>query len=113
MKYVVDIKDVKPMSAKNHTGTLNRMLITKESGIDSFTLNYGELVLGAQALPHSHTFDQACYVLGGKLKVTIGGNSQLLTEGMLYFAPAGLMHQSEVIEGPVKALVIYGKDVNK
>jgi quercetin dioxygenase-like cupin family protein len=110
MEYVINVRDVKPIIPEGHTRTLNRMLINDKCGINSFTLHYGEVLPGGGAEPHSHPYEQACYILGGKAKLLIGGKDYILEEGMVYFAPAGVEHQVEVIDGePLRALVIYEK----
>ncbi len=111
MEYVVNVKDVKPIVPAGHTGTKNRPLINEKCGIKDFILNYGEVEPAGGAVPHTHPYDQACYILGGKLKLIIDGKTYVLEEGMVYFAPAGVEHQAEAIGSePLKALIIYGKE---
>lgn len=53
---------------------------------------------GGIGVMHSHPHTQASYVSKGKFEITIDGQTQILSEGDVYFVPSGLEHGAVCIE---------------
>ena len=109
-KYFVCPEDVPAYSPANHTGTTNRRLI----GCDNVGAKYLEVLLGIiekgkGALPHAHPgIEQVCYILEGRARAEVGGQSRELGPGECCFFPASAQHVFTVVsDEPVKVLVIY------
>lgn len=60
-----------------------------------------------QPAPHSHDSAQIAYLLEGKLKMTINGESRILLPGEFAYAPAGVEHSIESLDEYVKVLDIF------
>ena len=109
-KYFVKAGTVKPYSPANHTGTRNRRLIGPETvGARQVEVILGEVEKGSGAQPHSHPgIEQVCYVLQGRARVDVAGESMELGPGDCCFFPPDAPHVFTAIsEDPVKVLVIY------
>jgi mannose-6-phosphate isomerase-like protein (cupin superfamily) len=109
-RYFVRAEDVPGYSPANHTGTVNRRLIGPETvGATTMEVLLGSIDPGQGALPHVHPgMEQACYILSGRARAEIGGQSQEIGPGEMCFFPAGEEHIFTVVGiEPVKLLVIY------
>ncbi|RAV20047.1 cupin domain-containing protein [Paenibacillus contaminans] len=72
------------------------------------TLALHVLQPGHEPKPHSHTYEQIVYILGGKVKFHIGEESVLLEAGGLLVVPPDVMHYAEVIgDEPVYNLDVF------
>ena len=94
----------------NHTGTTNRRLIGRaETGATQVEMVLGEIEPGQGALPHAHPgIEQVCYMIQGRARAEVGGESCELGPGDACFFPPDLPHVFTVTsEEPVKVLVIY------
>ena len=94
----------------NHTGTLNRRLIGAETvGAARVEVVLGEIEPGKGALPHAHPgIEQVCYMLEGRARAEVGGQSAELGPGDCCFFPADLPHVFTVVgDRTCKVLVIY------
>ena len=108
--YFVKPEDVPTYSPANHTGTVNRRLIGPETvGAKHIEVLLGTLQKGGAAHPHAHPgMEQVCYLLEGRMRVEIGGQSREIGPGECCFFPAGEEHVVTVVsEAPVRVLVIY------
>jgi len=108
--YFIRPEDVAAFSPGNHKGTVNRRLIGPETvGAQHLEVVLGVAERGGAALPHAHpTMEQVCYMLEGRARAEIGGQSREIGPGECCFFPAGEEHAFTVIsEQPVKVLVIY------
>jgi quercetin dioxygenase-like cupin family protein len=106
----VKADDVKPYSPANHTGTVNRRLIGPETvGARQLEVVLGKVEKGKGAQPHSHPgIEQVCYMLEGRARVEVAGETMELGPGDCCFFPADAPHVFTVIsDEPVKVLVIY------
>lgn len=108
--YFVNQRSVAPYHPANHTGTTNYRLI----GPDTVGANRVEVVLGViekgqGALPHSHPgIEQVCYMLEGRARAEVDGQTRELGPGDCCFFPADMRHTFTVTsDTPVKVLVIY------
>ncbi|KAA2212471.1 cupin domain-containing protein [Teichococcus oryzae] len=109
-RYFVRPEDVPGYSPANHTGTVNRRLISPETvGATSMEVLLGTIEAGQGALPHAHPgMEQACYILSGRARAEVGGQSREIGPGEMCFFPKGEEHVFTVIgPEPVQVLVIY------
>ena len=115
-RYFVRPEDVAPYHPANHTGTTNRRLIGAQNvGAKSVEVLLGVIEKGQGALQHSHPgIEQVCYILEGRARAGIGGETCELGPGECCFFPAGMPHTFTVVgETPVKLLVIYSPPYNE
>jgi mannose-6-phosphate isomerase-like protein (cupin superfamily) len=108
--YFVSVDDIPGYHPANHVGTLNRRLISPETvGSRHLEVVHGTIEKGKGALPHAHPgIEQVCYVLEGRARAEVGGQSRELGPGDCCFFPPDLMHVFTVVsDEPVKLLVIY------
>jgi quercetin dioxygenase-like cupin family protein len=109
-RYHVREEDVQGYHPANHTGTLNRRLISRETvGAESVEMLVGTIEKGNGALPHAHPgIDQICYLLEGSADAEVDGQRFAMKPGDSCFFPAGMEHVFTVTsETPVRVLVIY------
>lgn len=108
--YLVREAEVKTYSPANHSGTLNRRLIGRETvGAQQLEMVLGTIVKGEGAHPHHHDgIEQVCYVLAGEATAEVDGQFMRLGPGDTCFFPAGKEHVfTAVSDEPVRVLVIY------
>jgi len=109
-KFCIKADAVKTYSPANHTGTVNRRLIGPETvGAQQLEVVLGLVEKGKGAQPHSHPgIEQVCYMLEGRARAEVAGESMELGPGDCCFFPANAPHVFTVIsDEPVKVLVIY------
>ena len=109
-RYFVKRDHVQPYSPANHTGTVNRRLIGPETvGAQQLEVVLGVVEKGKGALPHSHPgIEQVCYMLQGRARAEVGGETMELGPGDCCFFPADVPHVFTVVsDEPVEVLVIY------
>jgi mannose-6-phosphate isomerase-like protein (cupin superfamily) len=109
-RYLVRPGDVRGYSPANHTGTLNRRLISRETvGARNIEVLLGEIQGGRGALPHAHPgIEQVCYLLEGTARAEVGGESfDMLPGDCCYFPPDEEHVFTVTSEAPVRLLVIY------
>lgn len=78
-------------------------------GILQKTLVYGEKTLMVEfhlqkdaILPlHSHPHEQSGYLVGGKIRLTIGGEEHLVGPGDSWCIAGGIKHGAEIVEDSV------------
>ena len=109
-KYFVKREHVTPYSPANHTGTVNRRLIGPETvGAEQLEVVLGVVEKGKGALPHSHPgIEQVCYLLEGRARAEVAGETMELAPGDCCFFPADAPHVFTVTsDEPARVLVIY------
>lgn len=109
-RYVRSVADVPGYHPANHSGTLNRRLISSETvGARQIELLHGTIEPGEGASRHAHPgIEQVCYVLEGEADLEIDGESARIGPGDCCFFPADVMHRLVVAgERPLKLLVMY------
>lgn len=109
-RYFVREQDVPAYHPANHVGTTNRRLIGRDNvGARNLEMILGVIERGKGALPHAHPgIEQVCYLLAGRARVEVGGESGEIGPGECCFLPADLPHTFTVVsEEPVRVLVIY------
>jgi quercetin dioxygenase-like cupin family protein len=119
-RYFIRTVDAKPYSPANHTGTVNRRLIGAQNvGAKNIEVVLGTIEPGRGALPHSHPgIEQVCYLLEGRARAEVGGESCEMEPGDCCFFPPDMPHVFTVTgDKPAKVLVIYsppyGEDPQK
>ena len=108
--YFVNQRSVTPYHPANHTGTTNYRLIGPETvGANQVEVVLGVIEKGQGALPHSHPgIEQVCYLLEGRARAEVDGQTRELGPGDCCFFPADMRHTFTVTsDTPVKVLVIY------
>jgi mannose-6-phosphate isomerase-like protein (cupin superfamily) len=109
-RFVVRAAEVEPYSPANHSGTVNRRLIGKDTvGARNVEVIHGTLEPGHGAHPHAHPdLEQVCYVLEGRAAAEVGGVREELGPGDCCFFAAGEPHSFVAVgDGPAKILVVY------
>ena len=109
-RYFVRAGEVPGYHPANHVGTLNRRIIGRETvGAEKLEVILGTIEKGKGALPHAHPgIEQVCYMLEGRARAEVGGETCELGPGDTCFFPAEMEHTFTVVsEEPVKVLVIY------
>jgi quercetin dioxygenase-like cupin family protein len=109
-RYFVKAEEVVSYHPASHVGTVNRRLIGPETvGAKQLEVVYGMIEKGKGALPHAHPgIEQVCYMLEGRARAEVSGESCELGPGDCCFFPANEMHVFTVVsDEPVKVLVIY------
>jgi mannose-6-phosphate isomerase-like protein (cupin superfamily) len=109
-RFFVREHDVPPYHPANHLGTVNRRLIGPENvGARNLEVVLGVIEKGKGALPHAHPgIEQVCYLLEGRARAEVGGETCELGPGDCCFFPADLPHVFTVVsDEPVRVLVIY------
>ena len=109
-RYFINAAEVAPCEPANHTGTVNRRLVGPDTvGSHQLEILEGTIQPGQGALPHVHpNLDQVVYMLAGRARAEIDGQSKDLAAGDVVFFPKGMKHVFTVVSAePVKALVMY------
>ncbi len=94
----------------NHTGTLNRRLISQETvGAKHLEVLLGVIEKGKGALPHAHPgIEQVCYLLSGTARAQVNDEVADMVAGDCCFFPPDVPHVFTVTsEEPVRVLIIY------
>lgn len=108
--YLVREADIRTYSPANHSGTVNRRLISRETvGAQQLEVVLGTIEKGHGAQPHHHDgIEQVCYILSGAARAEVDGQVLDLGPGDCCFFPAGQEHVFVATsEEPVRVLVIY------
>lgn len=109
-RFFVSAGEVPGYHPANHVGTVNRRLIGRENvGAQQLEVVLGVIERGKGALPHAHPgIEQVCYMLEGRARAEVGGETCELGPGDCCFFPPDMPHVFTVTsEEPVKVLVIY------
>lgn len=109
-RYFIRPEDVAAYHPANHTGTVNLRLIGPDNvGAKNIEVLLGVIEKGKGALPHAHPgIEQVCYVLEGRARAEVGGESCELGPGECCYFPADTPHSFTVTsDEPVRVLVIY------
>ena len=87
---------------------------TLPGGMSRQGITLGGVMLGLhEAFPnlqppsHSHDSAQIAYVLEGRLKMTIDGESRVLVPGEFAYVPAGVEHSIESLDDYVRVMDIF------
>lgn len=108
--WIVRESEVPGYSPANHSGTVNRRLISPETvGSSQLEVLIGTIQKGEGALPHAHPgIEQVCYLLEGSAIVEVEGERGVMEAGDCCFFPADKKHVFTVTsETPARLVVIY------
>lgn len=109
-RYFVREAEVPGYSPANHTGTLNRRLISPDTvGSERIEVLLGTIEKNQGALPHAHPeIEQVCYLLAGTARAEVAGERFNMQPGDCCYFPAGEEHVFTVTsDEPARVLVIY------
>ena len=91
MGYFVTPADVGQIEMDN--GARRRtMATTDEAMLCEFLIERG-----TEIAPHSHRNDQVGYLVFGRLKITVGGETRVLQPGDSYAIPGGVEHSATAL----------------
>lgn len=108
-KYHIRGAEVPTYHPANHEGTSNQRLIGPHVGAQHLEVVLGTITRGGGALPHAHPgMEQVCYLLSGRARAEVCGESFEMEPGDACFFPADEFHIFTVTsEEPARVLVIY------
>jgi mannose-6-phosphate isomerase-like protein (cupin superfamily) len=109
-QFLIRAADVPSYCPANHTGTVNKRLISPDTvGSQSTEVVLGVIEKGKGALPHAHPgIEQICYLLEGSALAEVAGHSFEMRPGDCCYFPPDEEHVFTVTsDEPVKVLVIY------
>jgi mannose-6-phosphate isomerase-like protein (cupin superfamily) len=107
---IIRTTDVGGYSPKNHTGTINRRMISRDTvGAKNIEVLIGTIVKGSGAHPHAHpNIEQLGYILTGTGVSVVDGVSRDAAPGRWSILPRGCFHEFQVTsEEPVRVIVVY------
>lgn len=108
--WIVSEADVAGYSPANHSGTVNRRIISRENvGAQHIEVLVGTIEKNQGAHPHAHPgIEQVCYLLSGSAIVEVEGERGELQPGDCCYFPPDKKHVFTVTsEEPARLLVIY------
>ncbi|MFD5075108.1 cupin domain-containing protein [Streptomyces sp. NPDC058371] len=102
---VIAARDIDPVTVPGHAFRI----LTDGSGTGgAFSLTEAESPKGAMVGCHAHDETVECfYVLDGRYRLTVSGDTHELCAGGFLLVPRGAPHRFEVTEGPARALVLF------
>ena len=109
-KWLIREHNVPGYHPANHTGTLNRRLISPDTvGSKHIEVLLGLIEKGQGALPHAHPgIEQVCYLLSGSARVQVADESGDMQAGDCCYFPPDLPHVFTVTSDvPARVLVMY------
>lgn len=109
-KWIIKEKSISGYQPANHTGTINRRLISPETvGSTGIEVLLGTIEKNQGALPHAHPgIEQVCYLLSGTADVSVEDEKGSMVAGDCCYFPADKKHTFTVTsEEPARVLVIY------
>jgi len=108
--WIIREADVPGYSPANHSGTVNRRLISPDTvGAKHVEVLLGTIERNQGAMPHAHPgIEQICYLLSGSADVEVDGEKGKLLPGDCCYFPPDKKHSLTVTsEEPARLLVIY------
>jgi len=108
--WIIRESDIPGYHPANHTGTLNRRLIGRDTvGATGVEVLLGVIEKNQGALPHAHPgMEQICYLLSGSARVEVEGErGELLPGDCCYFPPDKKHVFTVTSDEPARVLVIY------
>lgn len=109
-RYHIRQSNVPGYHPANHTGTTNYRLVGAENvGAKNIEVLLGVIEKGKGALPHAHPgIEQVCYMLAGRARAEVCGESFEMSPGDCCYFPANEKHSFTVVsDEPVRVLVMY------
>ncbi len=109
-RWLVREADIPGYHPANHTGTLNRRLISPDTvGARGVEVLLGVIEKGQGALPHAHPgIEQVCYLLSGTARAQGADETADMVAGDCCYFPPDIPHVFTVTsDEPARLLVIY------
>lgn len=109
-KWIVRENAITGYSPANHTGTVNKRLISPETvGSIGVEVLLGTIEKNQGALPHAHPgIEQVCYLLSGTADVSVEDEKGSMVAGDCCYLPADKKHTFIITsDEPARVLVIY------
>lgn len=109
-KWIIKENEITGYSPANHTGTVNKRLISPETvGAVGVEVLLGTIEKGQGALPHAHPgIEQICYLLSGTAEVSVENEKGVMEAGdCCYFTPNKKHTFTVTSDEPARVLVIY------
>lgn len=109
-KWIIREKEIIGYSPANHTGTINKRLISPDTvGAVGIEVLLGNIKKGQGALPHAHPgIEQICYLLSGTAEVSVENEKGFMEAGDCCYFPPDKKHTFIVTsDDPARVLVIY------
>lgn len=102
-----------PLPGHSTTRAINKILIDPVTGSKNMMLLWAKHEPGSISQTHTHSVDQAYYVLSGILKVNIDGKESIVKPNSSVFFPAGVKHGLEAMGNePTTFLIIFAPPVD-
>ena len=79
-------------------GGITRRILAHEGGIMIVEATFQK---GAVGTAHRHPHEQVSYILSGKFRYTMDGESYILEKGDTYYVPPEVLHGAEALEDSV------------
>jgi quercetin dioxygenase-like cupin family protein len=93
VKYVLDPKEVRTFVPAKHVKCNTKVLLEEaNAGAKNLSMFRSEFEVGGYAESHSHTFEQAYYILKGRGIVTIGKEEYKIKPGNAVMFPPNMEH---------------------
>lgn len=70
-------------------------------------LSYLEMDAGAVVPLHSHPHEQGGMLISGKLQLTIGEETRIVTAGAMFLIPPNVPHRAVALDGPAVVLDVF------
>ena len=86
------------------TATVAQVLLGPEDGMPNFAMRRFVMGEGGGMPRHTNTVEHEQYVLGGRARISIGGQLHEVAAGSVVYIPAGTAHHYEVLEAPFEFL---------
>ncbi len=74
---------------------------------EKLMLSLVEIDAGAEVPLHSHPHEQGGVVLSGVMALTIGEQTNELSQGEMYIIPGGVPHRAVAVGGPVVVMDVF------
>ena len=75
-----------------------RGLVVRGQSIEVMQMNWGA---GDSARPHQHAEEQAIYVVSGRMRMTVGGETYEVGPGEVSYHPPNVLHEAIAAEDTV------------
>ena len=79
-------------------GGITRRILAHEGGMMIVEATFQK---GAVGTAHRHPHEQVSYILSGKFRYTMDGESYILEKGDTYYVPPEVLHGAEALEDSV------------
>lgn len=70
-------------------------------------LSYLEMDPGAEVPLHHHPHEQGGILIEGRLQLTIGDETRVVSPGAMFLIPPNVPHRAVALDGPVRVLDVF------